>query len=222
MPPPKSWLAVAAAASLAFAFTAPAADEGGDGGTRHGDVHTVSGKISAVAWGDRTLTIDAADGPVTLGVDRNTSVFLENRMGSLRDLSVGTPVRASFGGDRRAFWIELRPRGVIPSPARRGDGGLEAPDGGTADGGVPGAGGTDGGPAVLPPPGDAGPGDAGAPPAPAPASDAGAPPPGPGPNVPAGPAPPEPNPGAKPPPPPQPGPAGPGPVPGGAPGGTQR
>jgi hypothetical protein len=223
MPPRPSCLVLlaAAAASLSLAWTALADDdETADGGAHRTDVRTVSGKINALSWPDRKIAIDAADGPLTLTFDRNTSVFLENRMGTVRDLSVGTPVRASYNAQGQAFWVEVRPRGVTPTPARRADGGVEPPDGGVVDGGLVGAR-PDAGPPMLPPPADAGTGDAGAPATapdggavPAPSQDAGATPPGP--NVPAGPAPPEPNPGATPPPPPSPGPTGPGPVPGGA------
>jgi hypothetical protein len=57
---------------------------------------------------------------VTLEVDRNTTVFLENRLGSVHDLVVGTPVRASFGGDRRAVWVEVRSRATASGVGREG------------------------------------------------------------------------------------------------------
>jgi len=186
-------------------------DGDGDGGKARTDVRTVSGTISALAWSEAKLTVDAPDGHVTLKIDRNTAVFLENRLGSTGDLVVGAPVRASFGGDKRAVWVEVRSRSAAPATGR--DGGLEPVDGGTP------AAGARAGPPVLPGlSGDAGVADAGTPTgaaAPPPAGDAGTPPPPSG-NVPAGPSPPEPNAGVAPPRPPEPGPSGPGPVPGGA------
>jgi hypothetical protein len=191
-------------AALAAAGGADGSDA--DGGSRS-DARTISGTISAIIWPEARLTVEATSGPVTLTFDRNTAVFLENRLGSAADLAVGTPVRASFGGDKRAVWLEVR--AATASTARL--------DGGPADAGGPGPA-TGQGPPVLPPPAadsgapDAGPGDGG----PARSSaDAGAPAPPSG-NVPAGPAPPEPNPGVTPPRPPRPGPSGPGPLPGGS------
>jgi hypothetical protein len=173
-----------------------------DGGSSRGDARTVSGTISAVAWAEARVTIDAPGGLVTLKIDRNTAVFLENRLGSTRDLVVGAPVRASFGGDERAVWVEVRSLASASAAGR--DGGL--PDAGTGLG-----------PPVLPPQPssdgvpDAGPGDGGA--APSPVGDAGVPAP---PPRDAPPGPPEPSPVRRPPRPPQPGPSGPGPLPGGA------
>ncbi|OFX24019.1 MAG: hypothetical protein A2V77_08605 [Anaeromyxobacter sp. RBG_16_69_14] len=184
-----------------------------DAGEHRVAVRTVSGKISAVAWSKHMLTIAVANGPVTLEVDRNTAVFLDDRLGSLGDLVVGMPVRASFGGDQRAVWVEVRSRGTGAPGGPLGDAGVELATG-TRDAG------TDAGPPVLPAPAledvtstDGGRPDGGGPPPTLP--DAGAPSPLPG-NVPTGPPPPEPKPGLAPPPPRQPRPAGPSPVPGGA------
>jgi hypothetical protein len=45
-------------------------------------------------------------------------VLLEGRTGTPRDLAAGIPARAALAPGGRAYWIELRPRGVIPTPAR--------------------------------------------------------------------------------------------------------
>jgi hypothetical protein len=188
--------AAAALALLALGGATLLADEGPDGGVAHGDIRTAEGKVSALGWDDHRITLAASDGPLTLTFDRNTTVFLESRLGSLRDVAVGVPVRVSFGPEKRAFWLEVRPRGVVPPP------GGDAADGGTPD--APDAG--VGPPKILAPPvldGGAGAPDAGAPsepaqpPAASPGSDA----------RPIGPTD-----GTRP---PVPGPAGPGPVPGG-------
>ena len=197
------------------ACAARADEDDRHGGKQRVDVRTVSGKVSAVSWPEHKLTIDVADGPVTLEVDRNTAVFLDDRLGSLSDLVVGVPARASFASDARAAWVEVRSRGAGSPGGPLGEGGVESA-GGMRDAG------TEAGPPVLPASApdvnltDGGRADAGGTPRPPPASpDAGAPSPPPG-NVPAGPPPPEPKPGTTPPPPRQPRPAGPSPVPGGA------
>jgi hypothetical protein len=184
-----------------------------DAGEHRVAVHTVSGRISAVAWSEHKLTIDVANGPVTVEVDRNTAVFLDDRLGSLGDLVVGMPVRVSFGDDERAVWVEVRSHGAGAPGGPLGDAGVDLADGKRDVG-------TDAGPPVLPAPAldisstDGGRPDGGGTPRPPPTSpDAGAPSPPPG-NVPAGPPPPRP--GVTPPPPRQPRPAGPSPVPGGA------
>ena len=211
MPPSRTRVLVSLGLVLATVAATLAADGGqhgdGDGDADAGrprtDARTVSGTISAVAWSEAKVTVDAADGPVTLHIDRNTAVFLENRLGSTHDLVLGTPVRATFVQDNRAVWVEVRPR----APTRLSA--LEAADGGLGDAG------SNAGPPSLPPqPSVAsapdGGTDAGAQ-APQPA-DAG-PPARPSGNGPAGPSPPEPNPGSGPPRPLPPGPSGPGPVP---------
>ena len=204
MPPLRTRLLLGSGLALATLAVA-LADGGSDGGTPRIDARTISGTISTVTWSDATITVDASDGPVTLRIDRNTAVFLDNRLGSARDLTVGTPVRASFGADKRAVWVEVRSH--PPATVSSQDGGLQKADGGARDAGAT----ADGLPALPPPAGapavDAGSPDAGPQPA---AADGG---PGPPSSIPAGPSPPEPGPGATPPRPPAPGPAGPGPVP---------
>jgi hypothetical protein len=192
---PRAALALAAAL-VALAGAGGRADDEPDGGAPSADIRTVSGKVSALEWKDGKITVQASDGPVSVVVDRNTTVYLENRLGSLRDVAVGLPVRVSFGPEHRAFWLEVRPRGVMTSPGAGGE-----PDAGPAPA-------ADGGPPDLPAPptrdGGAGEADAGAPPGP-----------------PSPPATPPGRPGATPPetpqpnPPPTPGPTGPSPIPGG-------
>lgn len=98
-----------------------------DTGEHRVAVRTVSGRISAVAWSKHRFTIAVANGPVTLAVDRNTAVFLDDRLGSLGDLVVGMPVRASFGGDERAVWVEVLSPDISSADGGRQDGGGPPP-----------------------------------------------------------------------------------------------
>lgn len=84
------------------------------------EVRTVTGTIRAVAPGEHALTLDTSDGPVRLGFDLNTSVFLPERVGTVRALRSGTRVRASFGPGRHAYWIEVQaPSSARPAPEHR-------------------------------------------------------------------------------------------------------
>jgi hypothetical protein len=188
--PDRGWkivLAVVIAVAAALpSGGATAADSTPDGGTpQRSDVRTLDGTITAVARLERAVTIETDGGTVKLIVDRNTSVFLPSRLATIRELTVGTQVRASYGPDRRAFWIEVRPPAT---PGKRESAGSSAL-------------GTAGGPPVLPAPRAR---EEGVPAAPPESSDHSATA-GPTTEVPAGPGSPEPNPGATPTPPPPPG-----------------
>jgi len=115
--------ALVALALVAEPLSAPAAAAAGS--TPASRARTVAGKITGVAPAESQLTLEAADGPLRLSFDRNTMVFLEARTGTPRDLVPGLPARAAVGPGGLAYWIELRPRGVIPT-ARDGEGGPEA------------------------------------------------------------------------------------------------
>jgi hypothetical protein len=80
-------------------------------------VRTVAGKISEVTLSEGRVVLEAADGPVAVAVDRNTMVYLDSRFGTVRDLAVGLPARVSVGISGPAHWIEIRPRGLVPTPA---------------------------------------------------------------------------------------------------------
>ena len=105
--------ALALAIGICTAALAARADDGAD-------VHafrSVSGTVRAVSAEDRKVTIDGPEGAVTLDFDRNTSVWLETRLGTVRDLVVGAQVRAQYGRDRRAAWIEVRRAAAPPASA---------------------------------------------------------------------------------------------------------
>jgi len=178
MPPFRRALAALAALGLALAAPAAAGDAPDAGRPSADDLSTVSGKVGQVAWERHEFTLDAADGPVTVSVDRNTTIYLDTKLGSTRDVTVGTPVRTAYSKDKVAIWIEVRSRGVIPTPGR------EAADAGTPPPALampPGAPPTSPGSATAQAPADAGAGDRGRPT-----------------DVPAGPLSPEPGPGSGP------------------------
>jgi len=78
---------------------------------------TIAGTISEVAAAGRSIVLQAADGPVSVRIDRNTMIFLDANQGTARDLAVGMPARVSLGPNGEAHWVELRPKGIVPTPA---------------------------------------------------------------------------------------------------------
>ena len=105
-----------AVAALALGITGrPAIAEEPDGGRRP-VVRTVAGTLTKLARAEGRLTVETGDDVVTLSFDRNTSVFLEHRFGSVGDLAVGKPIRVSYGEDARANWVEIRPSDAVLTP----------------------------------------------------------------------------------------------------------
>jgi len=175
--------------ALALAAALSAEPDAGPAAGPRTELSTISGTIAQVAYAERRFTVATEQGTSTLEFDRNTAVYLPRRMGTLRDLAPGQPVRAGFGAGGRAYWIEIRSGDdAVPTAAAEAE--------------------PSSGPAVLAPP-TSGPAQQKATAQP----DAGTPSPGRGGAVSAGPGEPEPNPGARPSPPTPPAPAGPGPVP---------
>jgi len=93
-------------------------DGGADAGPRP-ELRTVSGTVSSVDAAALRVTVEASGGTVVIGLDRNTSVYLESRLGTVRDVAVGASVRAEYGPDGRTAWIEVRPQGAPPAPPAR-------------------------------------------------------------------------------------------------------
>lgn len=88
------------------------------GATVPGGLFTVAGKIGSVDPAHGRFTLEAPEGTLDLGVDRNTSVYLAKGMGTLRSLEPGLPVRACYGGaDKKVFWVEVHLEGVMPGRA---------------------------------------------------------------------------------------------------------
>ncbi len=78
---------------------------------------SLAGTLAEVRLAERSATLRVSDGTVLLRLDRNTAVFLPGRVGTLCDLATGEPVRASVAPSGLAFWIEMHPRGVVPTRA---------------------------------------------------------------------------------------------------------
>jgi len=78
-------------------------------------VRSLAGKLAAVRLAEGAATLQVSDGVIRLRLDRNTAVFLPGRQGTLCDLVPGEPVRAAVAESGLAYWIELHPRGVVPT-----------------------------------------------------------------------------------------------------------
>jgi hypothetical protein len=79
--------------------------EGPDAGpTPH---RAFSGRVSGVDWAAQRLTVDWAGRSVAMTFDRNTQVYLPERLGTLRDLEPGVEVRAAQGPTGLAIWVEV-------------------------------------------------------------------------------------------------------------------
>ncbi len=125
-------LAMALALLLVPAAWAPAAPDGGtaaeasdagpwptDGGSageaQPGDAgpagmayQMIMGRVAKVDRSKARLTIEDQGRSVELSYDRDTSVFLERRLGTIRDVVPGAQVRVSADGGGLAYWIEVR------------------------------------------------------------------------------------------------------------------
>ncbi|ACL65740.1 conserved hypothetical protein [Anaeromyxobacter dehalogenans 2CP-1] len=124
----------------------------------------VVGTVKEVDRAHHRLTIDAAAGPVTLTIDRNTLVYGPAGLTTVLDVVAGASVRAGRNADDLAYWVTVRgpqrppstpaqgtgPGGGGPPPA--GEGGAPAP---TAPPPGPAPGSTSPGP-PSPPPGGPG------------------------------------------------------------------
>ncbi|MGC3998466.1 MAG: hypothetical protein QM767_13770 [Anaeromyxobacter sp.] len=120
----------------------------------------VNGTITSVDLEQHELVLEAEGGPVTLGLDRNTLVYLPTGLSTVRALRTGAQVRAARNGDSVAYWVmigTLPPsEGGQPQPTPgqgTGPGGGAAPpaEGTTSpDAGTAGPGGTPGGAGSAP------------------------------------------------------------------------
>ena len=107
----------------------------------------VSGLVRDLDRKTYKLTIDAASGPVTLALDRNTMVYTANGLGTVLDLAPGQQIRAGRNADYLAYWVQLR---VPPKPEP-----VSTPAQGTGPGGgaaAPATEGTGKGPGTAPTP----------------------------------------------------------------------
>lgn len=129
----------------------------------------VTGTVRAVDHARQLVTIDTAAGPVTLSMDRNTLVYGPSGLGTVLDLTPGSPVRAGRNADMVAYWFTVRPPAAPPPSPTPGQGtgpggGAGPPPGGEgrapAEPGRPGPGGASpaggGAPTGSPPAGEKG------------------------------------------------------------------
>jgi hypothetical protein len=78
------------------------------------------GKVQQIDKANRQLVVDRSrHGPLTLQIDKSTTIFIDGRTGSLDEIGAGSEVRASFEsrqGANRAQWIEVnrKPRKQPP------------------------------------------------------------------------------------------------------------
>jgi hypothetical protein len=104
------------------AHQAPAASAPVDGGAP--GFRVVSGTVERLDWDGLRLVLTTASGSESFPFDRNTSVYLEDREGTLVDLKPGLRVRASIAPGGRTWWVEVA---RAPAAAAPPDGGAPAP-----------------------------------------------------------------------------------------------
>ncbi|HET7753950.1 MAG TPA: hypothetical protein VFK85_08565 [Anaeromyxobacteraceae bacterium] len=70
---------------------------------------TVTGTVRSIETSPPRVVVDSGDGPqVTFEIDRNTAIYLQTGVGTVRDVRAGEPVRVSVSGaDQRALWVEV-------------------------------------------------------------------------------------------------------------------
>jgi hypothetical protein len=105
-------MAWAVTALLAFARPALAADSAAAGG-----LPVVDGTIRTVDLAGHTLTVDADGEAVTLGLDRNTLVYLPTGLATVSALAPGQFVRAGRDDGFIARWVEVRSAPSRSDPA---------------------------------------------------------------------------------------------------------
>lgn len=102
--------------------------EGGKPVPRGAVLEEVVGTVREVDRERHRITIDTAAGAVTLSLDRNTLVYGPGGLGTVLDVTPGSPVRAGRNAEMMAYWVTVR------SPAKTGEPG-SAPGQGTGPGG---------------------------------------------------------------------------------------
>jgi outer membrane receptor protein involved in Fe transport len=77
----------------------------------------ISGTVKAVDRQRQVVTVETAGGPVDLQLDRNTLVYQPGGATTVLSIVPGAAVRTGVDGQRRAFWIQLRPQAAAAPPA---------------------------------------------------------------------------------------------------------
>ncbi len=97
----------------------------GDGGAAAVVYQTVAGRVAKIDRAHARVVIEEAGRPVEVSYDRDTAVFLERHLGTVRDVVPGAQVRVSADRDGLAYWIEVRTlEGSLTGEP--GDGGADA------------------------------------------------------------------------------------------------
>ena len=129
----RSLLLLAAFSALAAAPTVLAEEAPDGGATPSGrerlEVQPIAGTVTGIDRQQRRVTLETASGPVVLGYDRDTTVFLPHRVGTVLDLTPGTRVSAAADPEKRAYWFQVRKKPGQAEPAA--DGGAQPEPGGT-------------------------------------------------------------------------------------------
>lgn len=73
----------------------------------------VSGVVTDVDRGTHRVSIGTTAGPVQFFLDRNTMVYTEAGLGTVRDVKPGVQIRVGRNADSLAYWVQVRP----PTPA---------------------------------------------------------------------------------------------------------
>jgi hypothetical protein len=68
----------------------------------------VNGSVRTLDLRTHKVTLDVAGSEVTLGLDRNTLVYLPTGLGAVTDLRPGALVRAARNADHLAYWVQIR------------------------------------------------------------------------------------------------------------------
>ena len=101
----KAWVVAAMLVGLPFGV-ARAEDQPKDAGLRE-----ARGAVNQVDKDKNRVTVEQSKGsPLTLQVDKTTTIFIDGRTGTLDEIKAGAEVRASYEtkqGANKAQWIEV-------------------------------------------------------------------------------------------------------------------
>jgi hypothetical protein len=114
--PPCPALAALALGLLSPASPARAQAAGGDDPPAQTPLAVLTGRIRSVDLARHVVVLDVVGDPVTLGLDRNTLVYLPTGLATVQALEPGAEVRAGRNGKDVAYWIEVRSAAGGPAP----------------------------------------------------------------------------------------------------------
>ena len=120
----RAWLVAVAVAAVGLPFGASRAEE--QVSAKDAGLREARGAVNQVDKDKNRVTLRAPKGePITLQVDKNTTIFIDGRTGTLDEIKAGADVRASYetkAGANKAQWIEVskkarRARDAVQIPA---------------------------------------------------------------------------------------------------------